>query len=736
MIQVPPIQEDKLLPLPHFPAAYQCVIFRNWGLVPGERIARVLGTDQAALEDSAAAMGLPRQPEVCGDWLAKGYITIIRYNWHLLSYEDLCVLLDWPMERLAFVLQEDDFLEVKLGGFKPAVPDCRYRPLTEQEKEETDRIRKIVTEVSERIPPVTEKPFEFERHFGMYGREPMVLKDPRYEERFVYSYCALFGDVLADRALLDSSFPDALLEAYAALGITGVWIHIVLYNLVPYPFDETLSRGWEIRQEGLRYLTEKLDRWGLRLFLYFNEPRAMPMAFFEKRPELLGMANAAGTLGTLCVSRPEVQAYLRDSAAMLAGNIPLLGGIFTITASENLTNCYSHVAYGERTACPRCRDMTHEESFALVNRLVWEGISSVSRTVRVIAWTWGWHGECAREVIGMLPEEISVMNVSEQAVAKTIGETRTSVLDYSISVEGPGEYALGNWRRAHESGHKAYAKIQANNTWEMAAVPYVPAFEQIYRHIRRLTEAGESRPDGLMLSWSLGGCPSASLKLLSAFYEESDRIPELKEVYGKMFPGADVDMLAEAFRGFSEAFAQYPFHLGTAYQGPQEHAPANLLYEEPSGFRATMTGFPYDDLDGWRSIFPLETYLAQLKKMSDRWHEGLTLLAPLCREARDALLGELWDCAEVCDCHFRSMYLQSLFVAMREGRAVACDETMAEILREEEEISMRVAAVQARNATIGYEASNHYFYYRNVLIEKVISCRCLAERAKQREGGE
>ena len=207
----------------------------------------------------------------------------------------------------------------------------------------------------------------------------MVLKDPRYEERFVYSYCALFGDVLADRALLDSSFPDALLEAYAVLGITGVWIHIVLYNLVPYPFDETLSRGWEIRQEGLRYLTEKLDRWGLRLFLYFNEPRAMPMAFFEKRPELLGMANAAGTLGTLCVSRPEVQAYLRDSAAMLAGNIPLLGGIFTITASENLTNCYSHVAYGERTACPRCRDMTHEESFALVNRLVWEGISPINR---------------------------------------------------------------------------------------------------------------------------------------------------------------------------------------------------------------------------------------------------------------------------------------------------------------------------------------------------------------------
>ncbi len=735
MIQVPPIQKDKILPLPHFPAAYQCVIFRNWGLVPLERIARVLGTDRAVLEDSAAALGLPREPEVWGDWLGKGYITIIHYNWHLLSYEDLCVLLDWPMDRLAFVLQEDDFLEVKLGGFKPAVPDCRYRPLTAEEAAETGRIREIVTELSEKLPPVTEKPFDFEPRFGLYGREPLILKDLRYEERFVYSYCALFGDVLADRALLDSSFPDALLEAYAALGITGVWIHIVLYNLVPYPFDEKLSRGWEARQEGMRYLTEKLAGWGLRLFLYFNEPRAMPMAFFEKNPELLGMTNSEGTLGTLCVSRPEVQAYLRDSAAMLAGNVPLLGGIFTITASENMTNCYSHVADGRRTACPRCRAMTHAESFALVNRLVYEGISSVSTTIRVIAWTWGWQGGCAREVIGMLPKEISVMNVSEQAVTKTIGGTQTSVLDYSISVEGPGEYALRNWRDAHESGHKAYAKIQADNTWEIAAVPYIPVFEQIYRHARRLTEAGESRPDGLMLSWSLGGYPSASLKLLAAFYEKGDSVPELKEIYGKMFPGADVDTLAEAIHAFSEAFAEYPFHLGSVYQGPQEHAPANLLYERPTGFSATMTGFPYDDIDGWRSIFPLETYMAQLKKLSDRWHEGLRRLKSLCGEREDARLEELWDCAEICDCHFRSMYLQCLFAAIRDNRAGAHDMTMAEILREEEEISMRVAAVQARNATIGYEASNHYFYYRNVLIEKAISCRYLAGRAGLREGG-
>lgn len=760
-IQIPPLMADKLLPATHFPAPYQCVIFRNWGLVPEERIAKVLKTDIDTVRKSAVALGLPEYPVVLEKWLTKGYITIIHSNWHLLTYEELCVLLDWPLEKLAFTFREDDFLEVKLGNFKPAVLDCSYRPLTAREEEKTRTICKLVTEIVSGLPPVTAQPFDFQPLFRIHGQKPLVFKNPRFEERFVYSYCAVFGDTLADKSLLDSSFPDELLAAYAALGITGVWIQIVLYKIVPYPFDPNLSEGWEIRQEGMRYLTEKLKKYGLRLFLYFNEPRAMPISFFDRHPDLKGMTNAEGTYATLCVSRPEVQEYLRNSAAMIAQNVPLLGGVFTITASENLTNCYSHVPYGQESACPRCAGMGRAESYALVNRLVWEGMKSVSDTIRVIAWTWGWAPECAADVIERLPKEVSVMNVSEQAVEKRIGDTVTSVLDYSISVEGPGSYALNNWTCAHRSGHKAYAKIQTNNTWEIAIVPYIPVFEQIYRHMAKLSKAGEAKPDGLMLSWSLGGYPSVPLEIAAAFYEKSDRIPTLHEIYESVFPGADIEALENAVHEFSEAFDEYPFHLGTAYRGTQELAPANLLYEKPTGFQATMTGYPYDDLDGWRSIFPVKTYMGQLKKLSERWHKGLELLRPVCQSAAGAgrtdcgrkkpdgkasggtdcgtqtpVLKELWDCAEICDCHFRSMYLQCLFVCLRDNRQEAAEDTLSipEILQEEMEISMRTAAVQARNPAIGYEACNHYYYYRNALVEKVLACRLLKEKA-ERKGG-
>lgn len=734
MVQIPPLMEDKMLPVSHFPAPFQCVIFRNWGLVPIERIAKVLKTDIATVQKSAAALGLPEEPEIREEWLTKGYITIIHYNWHLLTYEELCILLDWSLEKLAFTFREDDFLEVKLGNFKPAVPDCSYRLLTPEEEERTKTVGETVKEIIGGLPDETVKPFDFTPFFKMHGQQPMILQDPRFEERFVYSYCAVFGDTLANKDLIDSSFPEELLAAYAALGITGVWIQIVLYKLVPYPFDSGLSEGWEIRQEGMRYLTEKLKKYGLRLFLYFNEPRAMPNAFFEKYPQLKGMTNAAGTFSALCISRPEVQAYLKDSAAMLARNVPLLGGVFTITASENLTNCYSHVPSGRETACPRCADMGRAESYALVNRLVWEGISGVSDTIRVIAWTWGWAPECAEAVIERLPKEVSVMNVSEQAVEKQIGDTLTSVLDYSISVEGPGAYALNNWTCAHRSGHKAYAKIQTNNTWEIAAVPYIPVFEQIYRHLLRLTRAGEAKPDGLMLSWSLGGYPSLPLQIAACFYEKKDRIPTLPEIYEEVFPGTDIGALEKAVHEFSEAFNEYPFHLGTAYNGPQELAPANLPYEKPTGFKATMTGYPYDDLDGWRSIFPVRTYMDQLKKLSGRWHEGLELLRPICRDTKEPILKELWDCAEICDCHFRSMYLQCQFVCIRDGRPVEDPLTVPEILREEEEITLRTAAVQAHNPTIGFEACNHYYYYRGVLVEKALACRLLLKKAEDKGG--
>lgn len=717
-IPLPPVIKDKILPLPHFPAGFQAVIFRNWGLVDKSRIAAVIGTDEETVTREAQALGLDGSTKAQPDWLTKGYITIIRANWHILDYPGICTLLGWDEEKLGYILREDDFLSVKLGSFKPDVVPFRHRALTEEELHQTDKIRFSVLSARAALPPNGQKPFDFAPSFST---APIGIKTPLFEERFCYSYCALYGDTFLDRELIDASFPDELLLAYKNLGITGVWTHIVLYTVVEFPFAPEYSKGFRERQQGMRYLTEKLARYGLKLFLYFNEPRAMPMSFFREHPELLGWENNG--YGTMCVSTPEVQNYLRDAVSELVENVPELGGFFTITASENLTNCHSH-SHGKKL-CPKCAPFSEEEIFARVNSLVLEGVRRVSDTVKVIAWSWGWRQELTPGVIPLLPKDVAVMGVSEQAVEKNINGTLTSVLDYSISLEGPGSYALSTWDLAHSTGHRAYAKMQVNNSWELAAVPYIPAFEKPYRHLKKLIEAGENRPEGLMLSWTLGGFPSPTFEMLARMYS-GDR-SGFSELMSAIFPEVPPQPLTAALHAFSEAFDNYPFHIGTAYNAPQHYAPANLFHAAPSGFAATMVGFPYDDLDAWRSVFPRETYIKQLKLLSDRWNEGLGLLQNAVEGVSiSPKTAQLLRCARTCGNHFRATYLNCLFVLLREDPKT--DATLEEILEESESIALESAKLLAQDATLGYESSNHYFYTANSLFEKIINCRYIKEK--------
>ncbi len=51
--------------------------------------------------------------------LRRGYVTVIRQNWHLLPDRQIIQLLGWTPEKYSYILKEDDFLSEKLGP-KPA----------------------------------------------------------------------------------------------------------------------------------------------------------------------------------------------------------------------------------------------------------------------------------------------------------------------------------------------------------------------------------------------------------------------------------------------------------------------------------------------------------------------------------------------------------------------------------------------------------------------------------------
>lgn len=696
----------------HFPNRLCCFVFRNWELAEPSALAAVIGAGENDILSLAEKMGLPVPPDVNADWRKLGYITIIRANWHLLNYRQICELLGWTEERLAYTLKEDDFLDVKLGRAKPDVPELVWQSLTCAEEAALDDVRAAALGFYSAVEPVTAKPFAFREMFAAVEASAAVKGEPRFEDRIAYSYCALYGDTfMGDTA---DSFPDELLSAYKAVGVNGIWCQAVMYTLVPFPFDPALSQGYEERLAGLRALIERMSRYGIKLYLYLNEPRTMPNAFFEKYPQLKGVTG--GDYSSLCTSAPEVKSYLYDGAAYIVKNAPGLGGFFTITASENQTSCYSH-RNEQNCECPRCKNRTKAEVIAEINTLIYQGAASADPDIKMIAWSWGWEADNIPRIIDLMPKEIIVMGVSEQAVEKNIGGTVISVVDYSISVVGPGEYAKSTWNHAHKKGHRAYAKCQFNNTWECSFVPFLPAYEQIYRHITGLIA---EEVDGLLLDWTLGGFPSPTFSMLNQLYYKND-LPSLRELYSHTFPAGAVDTVERACHLFSEAFDEFPFHISTAYTAPQNSGTANLLYPRPTGFRATMVGFPYDDINSWRSVFPEEVFENQLRLLSEGWARGVEVLSELNESdlTGSSALRLLADCAEAAYCHFRSSYLQTRFVRIRDGRT---DGSLPDIAREEAELTLRLASVQARNPSIGYESSNHYFYHRAALAEKYINC--------------
>jgi len=808
----------------HFPTLFQTFIFRNWESVAVEKLAKVLDTDAQTVNELASDMGLRVPAKYNKRYGERGYLTIIRNNWHIIPYSQLLELIDMTEDELAFTLREEDFFSIKLGRFKPDVPPLKYRPLTDEEKEKTkflkDKLlstlpmfgkdteaddfdfldkfgmeeavsyngekRAVVLDENWGIDDKTSGKYtdylksfvQQNAHFSLDGKdkyitlevikdetkkaeshsilitkngikiaavdevgvlrglqyiktlirknnsfsfdEMEIVRDTRFDIRFIHSYCALFGDSFADGGEL--SYPDSLFKEYSEIGINGIWIHAVLYKMCGFPWDQSISDGWQKRLEGLKNLCNRAEKYGVKIYLYINEPRTRPAAFFEMHPELLGYIDETGQ-GTLCTSKKPVQDYLYNGIKTICEAAPNLGGFLTITASENKTNCYSH-SNKRVTACPVCKNRLQEEVYAEVNGIIKKAAESVSKDIEVIAFDWSWI-RCSDRLDAVRRTAKTgsrIVCVSEEGVTKKFGDTETFVIDYSISIVGPGETAKKTWKACKEAGGKTLAKVQFNNSWECSTIPYIPTLDLVKEHMDGICE---NPVDGLMLSWSLGGYPSMNLEAMSKYYfgEENDG-----DIYEEMF-GKNADAIRRATASFSKAFRNLPFHVHTAYRGPFQMGPANLLYEKQSGLKATMTGYPYDDIESWRAIFPLDVYENSLKTLSEIWKEGLDrLTSDVISDSKN--IREFIEVATAGYCIYRSSYLQTKYNRLRNEYIDGKKENKAEILSvldEEQTLAATMYDAVSKNSTIGFESANHYFFNKYSLAEKVVNIEYLKD---------
>ncbi len=685
---LPPIGKPAI-PTPHFPTRQQAFIFRASEFYTKEKIAKILKTTPEKIAKAMVEMGLAdKTPDP--QWTEKGYITIIKQMWHLLPYEQILELLELSAGELAVLLREEDFFDIKLGKEKPFCEPIYWRELTAEEEAETAKIAEIMKDV----PLDGRKPFDFEYsvpeiHFS--GKE-------QFETRIIYGFSGLY--LHAFDVDTRSYCPDEMLAAYQKLGINGLWTQGVLYQLTECPLAPEISKGWQQRQERLRELVERCGKYGIKVFLYLNEPRSMPVSFYEQHPELAGHVRNEEKI-CLCTSTQPVRDYLTNNVEALCRAVPGLGGFFTITRSENITNCYSH-STPETCTCPRCKNKPMGEVIGNVLSCIEKGAHRADPSIKILCWSWAWK-QFDKEIIPYLPKNITLTCKSEDRVSFTIGGITEVIGDYSLGHIGPGEYAKNQWAVARENGLPIGAKLQLNTSWEASTVPAVPVFPLIEKQMKELKKEGVR---DLLLSWTLGGYPSMNLATAAKYFYESCDLEPLNENWQR------------ATEKFSAAMIEFPSANRVQYNGPHNAGPSTLLYEEPTGYHATMTCFAYDALEDWRQNYPEAVYAEQFEKICHLWEEGLQWIET---EPED----ENKQMAMAAYCLFRSSLNQIRFVQTRDQKDAA---KMKHFATEELKMARQMLDLMNKNAAIGFEAANHYYFSKGMLAEKILNCNHILRR--------
>ena len=706
---LPHIEKWKL-PKSNFPTAWQTVIFRNYGYVSKDKIAKTLRCSEETVVFEAERMGLEGE-SYNPIWENKGYITILRNNWWVLPYSQLQTLLGISEEKLEFILKEEDFLNVKLGWCKPICEEVVYSPLSKEEIAQTKAVRAAIKGVRkiEYCEPFRFYDFSNEANVSVGGEKELII----------HAYQTPCGNAFA----VDSKeyLPNALLKEYKKRGIKGLWFHSVLSTLSPYPFKPSLSAEYRENRRRLKDLIARAKKYGIGIYLYFNEPRALAIEdFTDKTIEYKG--HTVGKQACLCFSKREVQEYLYGAVKDLLTDLKELRGIITITMSENATHC----RFQAKTNCPVCASISNESSAAAVNNTFYRAARDSGTDTEVIANLWGWKkeeidGKERVKGVALLDKGISVMAVSETDLRIEHGGVQARVIDYSMSHVGPSEFSKNTLCYAKELGHKIYAKVQVNNSWECSAVPALPVFDLVQEHIENLQNIGM---DGYMLSWTLGGYPTLNLDLVSAFMENKEF--SLEKWYKKHFR-EEANGVHSAVKEFCKGFKRFPFSIDALYFSPKNVGCANLWDLEAEEKFSAMVGLSFDDYENWIKPYPYEVYVSEYKRLLFHWKKGLKILRTM---QGNPAAAETLLFAEAAYLHFEADLLQTEFSYYKRKENFNA-ERLLKITRRALRATKELMLLQSRDARIGYEASNHYFYNKRTLTEKIVNCKNIIRELKK-----
>ena len=550
-------------------------------------------------------------------------------------------------------------------------------------------------------------------------------------------------------------------------GFNGIWVRGALRKFAKVDvFPEFGENSDEILAR-LRDLCRRAARFGIRVYLYMNEPMGLDEddPFWKLYPQVQGPTCRFKPVSYLCSSTPEVKRYLRESCRYVFTKVPELAGVLLITASEYPSHCWCHTRMPgnaeqleemvtEGKICPRCATRTPQEVIGEIVTLIRDGVKAAVPEAEVIAWNWSWNmyePDPQSGVLEHLPEDAIVMGDFGRGMPTRALDFEYANDEYSIKVIGPSPRFTGCADFQRGRGMPIYAKVQIGTTHENPDVPYLPALQKIAEKWRALVDTGVT---GMMTCWNFGNMPSLATEVAGemTWGPQPEPAEAVLRVAARNFgPEAAADVAA-GWQQLCRAQDDFPGSIPVMYYGPISRGPAfHFVFDQVdqkfprSWLLDTVTGG--DRLD-WVNPFGAEKVLECYRATADQWAEGVATMRRALAKAEGADRARLEreiGVAELCRLQLVSAANVTDFLLTRDAMYAADDpgekarllDRMEQLCRDEHESATQAIPLCEADSRLGWHGEGYGYMINGPLIERkleglreIMQQRIPAERSK------
>ena len=539
-------------------------------------------------------------------------------------------------------------------------------------------------------------------------------------------------------------YPEAYLDRLAHEGINGLWLTVEWRDLAETSFTKR-SPDADRRLAKLQRTVDRCLKYGIKTWIFCIEPRSVSVddPLYLEHKEMFGSAVSWDKRALLCTATPEAQRYIEESVKDIFTRVPRLGGIMMIAHGERPTTCLSHISpvtgdRGPAGGCRRCANTEPWQIYRNTTDAIMRGIRAAGSKAEYISWFYQpqvqptrapWVAECAKHV----PEGVTLAyNFESGAIKEQVGRYRNGG-DYWLSFVGPASGFKSVAEAGRLAGCRIGAKIQVGNSHEVATVPFVPVPGLLYRKYKAMKAAGVST---VLQCWYFGNYPGIMNKAAGEL--SFDEITDDEETFLKKLAAPywkeDAAKVADIWKKFSDAYAEYPLSNDMQYYGPFHAGPAWPLYADVRLLPLGRTWKPQDDPSGDTIGEALENHtIEEAAILAERMAKGVRIRNADGKDVLDEL-AERWKgdfermrdigVMKALECQFTSgrnifMFYVARARALYESRvrgnaaaALASIMEMDRLVSAEEEVSSTLLPLAKDDSRLGFhsEAEAHQYH--------------------------